>query len=98
MGAGELAPSSSWTAVVEWRVILQILPGLSFSESPAKNRSICGILQRRLRQPRSTQRDNEPMLVIPDKYGIRLEDDFYMSPEGAVYFSQPSPSIDQPCV
>jgi len=41
---------------------------------------------------------NEPMLVIPDKYGIRIEDDIYMTPEGVNWFSQPSPSIDQPCV
>jgi len=39
---------------------------------------------------------NEPMLVIPDKYGIRIEDDFYMTAEGAKYFSHPPESIDNP--
>jgi len=39
---------------------------------------------------------NEPMLVIPDKYGIRLEDHFYMTPQGPKWFTQPSHSIDDP--
>lgn len=39
---------------------------------------------------------NEPMLVIPGEYGIRVEDCFYIAPEGPAYFSQPSPAIDQP--
>ncbi|MFZ2052643.1 MAG: Xaa-Pro peptidase family protein [Candidatus Aminicenantales bacterium] len=39
---------------------------------------------------------NEPMLVIPDEFGIRLEDCFHITPDGPKYFSQPSPSIDQP--
>jgi Xaa-Pro dipeptidase len=39
---------------------------------------------------------NEPMLVIPGEFGIRLEDCFHITPEGPKYFSQPSPSIDQP--
>jgi len=28
---------------------------------------------------------------------VRLEDCFYMAEDGPHYFSQPSPSIDQPC-
>lgn len=39
---------------------------------------------------------NEPMLVIPGEFGIRLEDCFHMTPEGPKYFSLPSPAIDQP--
>lgn len=39
---------------------------------------------------------NEPMLVIPGEFGIRLEDCIYITPEGPKYFSAPSPAIDQP--
>lgn len=39
---------------------------------------------------------NEPMLVIPGEFGVRLEDDFYITEEGPRYFTTPSPSIDQP--
>ncbi len=39
---------------------------------------------------------NEPMLVLPGEYGIRLEDCIYVTEQGVKYFSQPSPSIDQP--
>lgn len=39
---------------------------------------------------------NEPMLVLPGEYGIRLEDCFYVTEQGPQYFSQPSLSIDQP--
>ena len=39
---------------------------------------------------------NEPMIVLPGEFGVRLEDDMYITPSGATYFSQPSPSIDQP--
>ena len=39
---------------------------------------------------------NEPMLVIPDEFGIRLEDHFYMTDEGPRWFTQPSESIDNP--
>lgn len=39
---------------------------------------------------------NEPMLVIPNKFGIRLEDHFYMGEHGPVWFTQPSHSIDDP--
>ena len=40
---------------------------------------------------------NEPMLVLPGEFGVRLEDCFYMADDGPHYFSQPSQSIDQPC-
>ena len=39
---------------------------------------------------------NEPMLVIPGEFGVRLEDDFYITEDGPRYFSNPSPSIDEP--
>jgi Xaa-Pro dipeptidase len=39
---------------------------------------------------------NEPMLVIPGEFGVRLEDDFYITEEGPRYFTIPSPSIDEP--
>ncbi|MGK2287165.1 M24 family metallopeptidase [Pedomonas sp. V897] len=39
---------------------------------------------------------NEPMIVVPDKFGIRLEDHFYVTENGAEWFTQPSPSIDAP--
>lgn len=39
---------------------------------------------------------NEPMLVVPDKFGIRLEDHFYMTPSGAKWFTEPSKSIHDP--
>jgi Xaa-Pro dipeptidase len=39
---------------------------------------------------------NEPMLVLPGEFGVRLEDDFYITEEGPIYFTQPSPSIEQP--
>ena len=39
---------------------------------------------------------NEPGLYIPGDYGVRLEDCFYITPEGPRYFSQPPPSIDRP--
>ncbi|RHW77076.1 Xaa-Pro peptidase family protein [Colwellia sp. RSH04] len=39
---------------------------------------------------------NEPMLVIPGEFGIRLEDHFYMTESGAKWFTEPSYSIDDP--
>ena len=39
---------------------------------------------------------SEPMLVIPDKFGVRLEDHFYMTDAGPKWFTQPSSSIDNP--
>lgn len=39
---------------------------------------------------------NEPMLVIPGEFGVRLEDDFYITENGPRYFTTPSPSIDKP--
>jgi len=39
---------------------------------------------------------NEPGLYLPGKFGVRLEDCFYMAAAGPLYFSQPPPSIDKP--
>jgi Xaa-Pro dipeptidase len=39
---------------------------------------------------------NEPMICIPGKFGIRLEDHFYMTEKGAKWFTEPSPSCDDP--
>lgn len=39
---------------------------------------------------------NEPMIVIPGEFGVRLEDDMYITEDGAKFFSQPSPAIDRP--
>jgi Xaa-Pro dipeptidase len=39
---------------------------------------------------------NEPMLVIPGEFGVRLEDDIYITEGGPKYFTTPSPSIDEP--
>jgi Xaa-Pro dipeptidase len=39
---------------------------------------------------------NEPMIVIPGQYGIRLEDHFYMTDAGAQWFTQPQTSLYQP--
>ncbi|MGB2763510.1 MAG: M24 family metallopeptidase [Candidatus Aminicenantaceae bacterium] len=41
---------------------------------------------------------NEPMVVIPGKFGVRLEDCMYITREGPRYFSGPSPSIEQPLI
>ncbi len=39
---------------------------------------------------------NEPMLVLPGEFGIRLEDHFYMTSNGPKWFTEPSVSIDDP--
>ena len=39
---------------------------------------------------------NEPMIVIPGQFGVRLEDDMQIAEDGARWFTQPSPSIDKP--
>jgi Xaa-Pro dipeptidase len=39
---------------------------------------------------------NEPMICVPEAFGIRLEDHFYMGSDGPVWFTEPSPSIDRP--
>jgi Xaa-Pro dipeptidase len=39
---------------------------------------------------------DEPMIVIPDAFGVRLEDHFYVTETGAAWFTQPQPSLDEP--
>ncbi|PZU58154.1 MAG: X-Pro dipeptidase [Sphingobium sp.] len=39
---------------------------------------------------------NEPMIVVPDRFGVRLEDHFYVTETGAAWFTPPSVAIDQP--
>jgi Xaa-Pro dipeptidase len=38
----------------------------------------------------------EPMLCLPGEFGIRLEDHFYVTHEGARWFTTPAKSIDNP--
>ncbi|WP_394494032.1 M24 family metallopeptidase [Shewanella sp. ENK2] len=39
---------------------------------------------------------NEPMLCVPGEFGVRHEDHFYMTEKGAVWFTEPAKSIDDP--
>ncbi|WP_295926751.1 Xaa-Pro peptidase family protein [uncultured Xanthomonas sp.] len=39
---------------------------------------------------------NEPMIVVPGEFGVRLEDHFYVTEDGAQWFTPPSPAIDRP--
>jgi Xaa-Pro dipeptidase len=39
---------------------------------------------------------NEPGIYLPGKFGVRLEDCFYMTASGPRWFTVPPPSIDQP--
>ena len=39
---------------------------------------------------------NEPMIAIYGEFGVRLEDCMYITEDGPRFFSQPSPSIEQP--
>lgn len=39
---------------------------------------------------------NEPGIYLPGKFGIRLEDCFYMTADGPRWFSEPPPSLDKP--
>ena len=39
---------------------------------------------------------NEPMIVIPDTFGVRLEDHFHVTVDGAAWFTQPQPSLEKP--
>ncbi|MEQ3746785.1 MAG: Xaa-Pro peptidase family protein [Henriciella sp.] len=39
---------------------------------------------------------NEPMIVVPGEFGIRLEDHFHMTAEGPKWFTQPQASLDAP--
>jgi Xaa-Pro dipeptidase len=39
---------------------------------------------------------NEPMIVVPDRFGIRLEDHFFVTETGAQWFTEPQPALDRP--
>lgn len=39
---------------------------------------------------------NEPMIVIPDSFGVRLEDHFHVTADGAAWFTTPQPSLEKP--
>lgn len=39
---------------------------------------------------------NEPMIVLPETFGIRLEDHFHVTQDGAAWFTEPQPSLDEP--
>ncbi len=39
---------------------------------------------------------NEPTIVVAGKFGVRLEDHFYVTENGAAWFTEPSPAIDRP--
>jgi Xaa-Pro dipeptidase len=39
---------------------------------------------------------NEPMICVPGEFGVRLEDHFHVTEEGASWFTQPPASIDAP--
>lgn len=38
---------------------------------------------------------NEPMIVVPDRLGVRLEDHFYMTDAGPRWFTEPQPAVDR---
>ena len=39
---------------------------------------------------------DEPMIVVPGRFGVRLEDHFHVTEDGARWFTPPSPAIDRP--
>jgi Xaa-Pro dipeptidase len=39
---------------------------------------------------------NEPMLVLPGEFGVRLEDHFYITDDGPCWFTEPAVDIEQP--
>jgi Xaa-Pro aminopeptidase len=39
---------------------------------------------------------DEPGVYLPGKFGSRLEDDMYITPDGAKLFTPPSPSLEHP--
>jgi len=39
---------------------------------------------------------NEPMIVIPGRFGVRLEDHFHVTEDGAAWFTEPQPSLEKP--
>lgn len=39
---------------------------------------------------------NEPMIVVPERFGVRLEDHFFVTEDAARWFTEPSVAIDRP--
>lgn len=39
---------------------------------------------------------NEPMIVVPGRFGVRLEDHFHMTDTGPEWFTRPQHSLDEP--
>ncbi|QNN47973.1 aminopeptidase P family protein [Thermomonas brevis] len=39
---------------------------------------------------------DEPMIVVPERFGVRLEDHFHVTDDGAQWFTPPSIAIDRP--
>ena len=39
---------------------------------------------------------NEPMIVVPGRFGVRLEDHFHMTDAGPEWFTRPQQSLDEP--
>lgn len=39
---------------------------------------------------------NEPMIVIPQTFGVRLEDHFHVTESGAAWFTEPQVSLEKP--
>ncbi|WP_293478262.1 Xaa-Pro peptidase family protein [Phenylobacterium sp.] len=39
---------------------------------------------------------NEPMIVIPGAFGVRLEDHFHVTEDGAAWFTEPQNSLEKP--
>ncbi len=39
---------------------------------------------------------NEPMIVIPQSFGVRLEDHFHVTESGAAWFTEPQVSLEKP--
>jgi Xaa-Pro dipeptidase len=39
---------------------------------------------------------NEPMIVCPGRFGVRLEDHFHMTADGPRWFTEPQPSVTDP--
>ncbi len=64
--------------------------GLSIHEAPYVVRGNATLLQPGMCC------SNEPMIVVPGEFGVRLEDHFYVTERGAQWFTPPSPAIDRP--
>ncbi|TYC92074.1 Xaa-Pro peptidase family protein [Novosphingobium sp. BW1] len=39
---------------------------------------------------------NEPMIVHPERFGVRLEDHFHVTETGAAWFTEPQPALERP--